>query len=492
MRHFITCCLVASLTGAVLSPSTARAQVDAAVVAPSDKGEAKRIFALGVSRAKGGDYEGAIRAFDEAYALLPHPLIQYNLGLAYEKQGDPVQAVTALRRAIAGAPPLPPQRAEVAQTTLSAQTKLIAKLRLRCNVEGAEIRIDGERVGAAPLEQLPVVGARRLTVEARAPGYMPHAQVVSAAPGTSAEIVIQLDLTKSLPGAVRLETKLVGADVYVDGKLVAVTPVRGDIAVTPGAPHRVELRRPGYRTRTDSVTVGSGLEATVSLEPEIDPDVLARGQLEVTVEPADATLRIDGAIHQGREMRLPPGPHAVSLSRTGYESAHYTVWVAEDDITTVAYRLQPLTETLAALVSEAHTRDVAGYALTIGGAAFAAAGMGVLLFTRGFDNDVSAEEHLRDNNLAPYERCGAPTIEQQQFCTDEEARIGSRRYAATGLYVAGGLGLGLGAAFITTGLVLLTTGERPDAPRGDELDGHLMPILQLGPDGGSLQLRGAF
>jgi tetratricopeptide (TPR) repeat protein len=78
------------------------------LVDPARKGPAGEVEARvadGLSRAWEGDFEGAIRAFDQAIAAAPHSSFAYlNRGLAYRRSGDLGRALADLDRAVRYAP----------------------------------------------------------------------------------------------------------------------------------------------------------------------------------------------------------------------------------------------------------------------------------------------------------------------------------------------------------------------------------------------------
>ena len=89
-------------TGEVQPESSAASGNDApvvdAVVSRSDDQRARDLYLQGDRRYAEGDYEGAIAAFQSAYALSRRPLLLFNLANAFERAGYPDEAVEALRQ----------------------------------------------------------------------------------------------------------------------------------------------------------------------------------------------------------------------------------------------------------------------------------------------------------------------------------------------------------------------------------------------------------
>ena len=243
----------------------------AAAQEPSpNKAEAKRHFATGNERLKLEDYAGAIAEYEKAFELLPHALIRYNMGVAYNRKADPVRAIRTLKKALVEEPALSPKRKKRAEEIIAENAKLVARVRISVNVDGAEVRVDGEVVGQTPGVDLHVASTRPVMVEARKKGFMPVSQVVRVGGGSTRDLEIHLDATDLLPAELRIESHLPGAELYVDGRLVAVTPLRSTIAVKPNEEHQLELRREGYTTAIDKVKLEPGYRSHASTHPRAD------------------------------------------------------------------------------------------------------------------------------------------------------------------------------------------------------------------------------
>lgn len=457
-----------------------------------DKAEAKKHFALGNERLKTADYDGAIVAYQRAHALYPHALIRYNMGLAYDRKGDSIRAIAALKQALTEEPSLSPERERRAQELIDENEKRIARVKIVANMDGVEVLVNGEIVGTTPGVELPVAAGEPVVVAARKKGFMPLSQVVRATGGTTKNLRIELDPAELLPAEVRLDSKLPGAQIYVDGRLVAITPTRSTIAVKPNEPHRIELRRDGYLTAVDTVKLAPGTEGTVSLTPQPDPQHATRA-IAVTfdVRPEDASVRIDGALMQDRTVKLMSGPHRVAVERTGYETAVYALEVPPMGSHTVTYALLPTTETRHALIGEAQSVQSWGYGLTIGGSVVAATGLALLIFNGAY----YADDVERDRAGFDLGACTIAAGADDTACTDRENAILDREDRVTALWIASPILAVAGLAATTTGIVMLVTGEDPTAFEldGDELGRiTVRPGAAIGPTGGYVGVTATF
>lgn len=263
----------------------------APAAAQSATEQAKVIFNAGAQAYEAGKYTAAIQAFTEAYRLAPRPGIQFSIAQAYRRQytadkqpanlraaiqhyrgyiakveqggrrADAIQALSELEpmaerlgataEAAAAAPP--PERKAATQIMVSAQTK------------DATIALDGAKSCEAPLIAEVKPGKHKIVVEA--PGYFPEEREVQAAPGG----VLALDIVmREKPGLLTVAT-VGGADVSIDGRLIATTPLTQPIEVTPGH-HFVAVTKRGYKPFSDDIDVGRGEQK------RIDAPVAVTGQ----------------------------------------------------------------------------------------------------------------------------------------------------------------------------------------------------------------------
>lgn len=142
----------------------------AAGVARADaRTEARDRLEEGSALYRKGDYQGALRKFEEARALYPSPKIYFNLGQALNRLGRAAAATDAFERFLAEAQDAAPERRLDAERFLGELRPRIGYVRVRA-AAGSEIAVDGQPAGVAPLRRtIPVdPGLHQLT--ARAPG----------------------------------------------------------------------------------------------------------------------------------------------------------------------------------------------------------------------------------------------------------------------------------------------------------------------------------
>jgi hypothetical protein len=137
-------------------------------VGSKDAAEAKLVD--GVELLKTRSYHQALERFEQAYALLPSPLIFYDLGLAHLGLGDAPRASEAFDRFLAEAPDAPAdkrRKAERYRDELRAQVSVVT---LEANVSAADLTVDGLSLGRVPLPRRLYLAPGSHEVVARADG----------------------------------------------------------------------------------------------------------------------------------------------------------------------------------------------------------------------------------------------------------------------------------------------------------------------------------
>jgi hypothetical protein len=153
--------------------------------------EAQARFEEGLARVKGGDFEGARISFAQAYAVLKKPDILWNLALAEQKSGHPVEAIGHFKQL---------QRDARTDADRANASKHVTDLLVQTGhvevaaVTGAQVTVDGSVVGVAPLADQVDVAAGKHHVEATttqgkktadvdaALGQVVHVNFIEAAP----------------------------------------------------------------------------------------------------------------------------------------------------------------------------------------------------------------------------------------------------------------------------------------------------------------------
>ena len=182
---------------------------------------------------------------------------------------------------------------------------------------GATVFIDGEAwPQTTPTVIEALAGEREITIQQ--PGYKIHRQRIFAQAGMAQELdpvrLIQADaqiLVRSEPS---------GAGVIVNGQFMGETPLQLDLSSSQRQRLNVVLSGHDEYQETLSLSRGDSVERFVRLRQQT-------GELSILVEPAIATVTVDGnVIGQGSQtLDLPIRSHDVQIELAGYAGYRKTI-----------------------------------------------------------------------------------------------------------------------------------------------------------------------
>jgi hypothetical protein len=147
--RFTALWIVAScmLAFASFTPHQAAAQAQPAAGSP----DARELFRRGEAAYSAGNYELAIREWNNAYSVDPRPRIQFNLSQAYERMGQLENAMGALKKFLDSGDPDDPMYSD-ANARLSALQARLAQTGVVVvgGHEGGKILVDDKEWGRTP------------------------------------------------------------------------------------------------------------------------------------------------------------------------------------------------------------------------------------------------------------------------------------------------------------------------------------------------------
>jgi tetratricopeptide (TPR) repeat protein len=204
--------------------------------ADDPRGDARGHYARGLELGAQNGYEGALREFNEAYAISPQFAVLYNIGQAHIALGQPAQAIEALSHYLKdGGDRIPAARRTQVQIQIAVLRSQLPNPNLSSQAEAA--RAAGAAAGAA-------VGEAVATASATAR----EANTFVAAPGT-------LTVRCSEPGL----------KILLDGRRIEPAASARGVPVAAGV-HRLLLSGPGRRGAEQSLEVPVGVAAMVICE----------------------------------------------------------------------------------------------------------------------------------------------------------------------------------------------------------------------------------
>jgi len=488
LSSFVLCVLVALAT-----PSRADSPD------PARKEAADR-FDRGIHMVDSGDLSGGLAEFQRAYALVPAPVVIYNVGLVYAAMNRPVDAARALEKALKTPEALKPEVAAHAAEVLRAQAEKIGQVVLTANVKEGSVEIDNVEVAKLPLPGPLQVAAGPHVIGVISRGYAPGRKEVLVSAKASADVAIEVVPIEGLLGHIEVRSHVPAADVFVDDGRVGKTPLEASITVAPGA-HTVEVRRSGYNPATRSITLQDGAHGELSLDPTIDKSALSRegGYLSIKASEDQAIVSADGeelGLLRGA-IQLPAGAHRIHVERGGFIPAERDVNVPAGGTQSVEIVFEPTPDTRAVYVASAVSRRtwsivtmIAGAVIGAGGAIFNVAYEdGHLNTDRATLNGINASFtkgatppnfcDMSQNDMLPNGGSRATVCQNMQ--QSAQANVNNDQAAQTVGWVAAGVG----GAVLVTGLVLLVTGDNPhkyDEKPSDEILGgwRVTPMIGYG------------
>jgi hypothetical protein len=125
---------------------------------------------------------------------------------------------------------------------------------------GAEVSIDGERVGTIPLAApITTLTPGEHTIKVERPGYAPYIDVFKIDRKKPTRVEVEL---VAVAGVLKLKTNLEAARVYVDGKFVGEAPITAEIAVGARA---VQVSKGGYKDFFQNISAVAGQEVNLDV-----------------------------------------------------------------------------------------------------------------------------------------------------------------------------------------------------------------------------------
>jgi hypothetical protein len=435
------------------------------------KAEAASRFERGLKLFNAGDNSGALAEFKRIYDILPNPVVLYNIGLVYAAMARPVDAVDALEPAIrSGA--LSPKDLERAQQTLADQKARVARLTVTTVPEGARVEVDGVQVAKTPLTAPVRIAEGSHIVGAVAEGYAPARREIVVAGNADANVHLELVALQGKQLAnLSVRSLTQGADVLVDGKREGRTPLTTSITL-PAGRHVVELKRPGYVGGRREIDLGAGATGDVALDLAVDGAALDAEGATLVIESSESPvdLGVDGQRKgpYGAPVRLPRGPHRVSVTAAGFIPAERDVNLDPSVTNMVRFVLEPTPETRENHRSTALFHRTWGWVGVIGGAVIGGTGVAFVAIGSSqksegengvaeVDRKLAADEPPCDQ-LSGFASTDGTSFACDQARSDAQAKVDAGKTKS----IAGYVGIGVGGALAVTGVVLLLTGDDPD------------------------------
>lgn len=440
------------------------ASVKGAHAAPPDAGvvsEARERFDRGLTLFNQGDNLGALAEFQRAYQLTGNATVLYNIARVQAAAGEPVAALETLDRLVTSSGELSTVRQAQVQALRREQRQRVGTVSIAAAaVASARLEVDGADSG--PLANAPVrLAAGRHVIGVLAPGYHPLRKTVLIAGQEQKNLEFSLEPLAGALGRIRFQVEPIGVTVLLDGQELGKTPNLVEVAVSPGA-HRLELERAGYARKSREISVPEAGLLDVSDTLRFDPASRAghEGRLRVRSSEDESVVFVNGAAANEAlgELRLPEGQHRLRVERAGFVASERLVDVPRGALLAIDVTLAPTAQYRADYASSVATRRGWALGLGVGGAVLASAATGYLIWNGAQVGD--AEGAFDDAANAARAACQPATADCKELSAIAVIRkddLGIKRDRQ----VLGWIGAGVGAAALTTGVVLWLTGKDP-------------------------------
>ena len=256
-------------------PGAATAQQEAAAARAEGGGDgeeqARRHFYNGATLYEEGDYEAALAEFQASAEIRPVPVVFFNIAQAQRALFRYAEALAMYRRYLdVGHDRLTEQRAREVRRIMGELRQRIAPVTLLVEPPGTEIRIDGRRLGTAPLDDVLVLSAGRRRMELTAEGYVPIRDDLEVVGGRPRTVRVRL-ARRETAGTVRVTSAPERAQVRIDGLDVGEAPVERSL---PAGGHVIEAESTGYETYRAAIELADRQELALHLVLDEDDDPL--------------------------------------------------------------------------------------------------------------------------------------------------------------------------------------------------------------------------
>ncbi len=244
-------------------PSTASAQPARGGTSLGDtlKGEAKTAYDDARRLFKAGDYQASLEALGRAQKLSPDPRLFWNMAACEKKLGHHAKAISLVEKYLAGGAALlsEAERKEGADFVTAMRT-LIGTVTVSSAIDGVNLYVDDELVGATPFTKPIYVDSGEHAIRATRTGYKELARKETVPAGGNAAWDLALD--KDVHEGRVVVSAGAGESIWLDGALKGRGEWGGNV---PSGKHTVLVTSTGKKSREEAVDLHDGDVRTLDL-----------------------------------------------------------------------------------------------------------------------------------------------------------------------------------------------------------------------------------
>jgi len=242
-------------------------------------GDAKADYESGKLLYGDGDFAGAGVKFQAAYELAQDPRLLWNIAVCEKGQRHYAKVVGLTQKYLAtGGDLLSADDRTEAKDLLGAIESFTVELTLSVNEAGAEVFIDGERIGTSPLSGPSVVDIGTREIRAEKPGFKPFRSSVPV--GGQKQAALEVKLVAELHQGELNVTVKQGGSITLDGKVVGQGHFAGKLK---SGGHTLRVEAPGMLAYQSEVVVQDdekrGIDVVLEPIPRAAPPPEKHGPL---------------------------------------------------------------------------------------------------------------------------------------------------------------------------------------------------------------------
>ena len=471
--------------------------LNSAVVKAEDdpsKLEARERFDRALQLFNQGDNQGAIAEFHRVLEINDHPTVLFNLALVYATSGDSVESLATITRLGARVSQLNPTQQAKVKELQQSESQRIGQLLLKCDLSGGRLEVDGIDVGELSCGSKLSLNKGRHSIGVISSGFHPMRQSVLIAGGGEVSLSFSPEQLSGRLANIRLDISPIDVELSLDGAPLGKGQNIQELALAPGE-HELKFERAGYRPKTERVRLGDGAERNITVKLEVDRAALSKnsGNLSLQVSETEALVWIDGSplSYKLDSIPLPVGVHQLRIERDGFVTDEREVTLSPSKQTPIKVELVPTPAYRAEYASAARSQQVWGWSLTGVGAVITAGSVGFLVYNNGLVNNADSAYNERYNECETASTAGTPI----SSCPAELEILVEDLDSQQSKNIYGYIGVGVGAATLITGVILLVTGNDPNRYAPSE-ESNFLASVKLKPwnlaSGGGAFLEGHF
>ncbi len=179
--------LYLALAMTVAATPLVKAQTD------DERAQARAAFQRGVEAYGAERYEDALRSFQEAYRVAPHPSVRVNMANCYERLGRPIEALGHFERFLVEAESASPSQQQEVRAAVRRLRQQVGEVFLRVQPTGATVQIDGVLTRTAPVLEAVELARGTHRVEVSMAGFSATSRSFEVRGGDRVELNVTLE-----------------------------------------------------------------------------------------------------------------------------------------------------------------------------------------------------------------------------------------------------------------------------------------------------------